>query len=69
LSRIQYKETHELPISDYLRDDTLLKITDFDPWYANIMNFIVASYVPPSENKRKLIYKSYFHLWDEPYLF
>ena len=50
MSRLQFKETHELPINDYLRDDTLLKITDSDPWYANIMNFIVAGYVPPGEN-------------------
>ena len=32
LSRLQYKERHdELPINDYLRDDTLLKITHADP--------------------------------------
>ena len=30
---------------------------------------MVASYVPPGENKRKLIYKSCLHIWDEPYLF
>jgi hypothetical protein len=53
LSRLQYKKTHGLPINDYLRADTLLKITDFDPWYANILNFIVADYVPPGENKIK----------------
>ena len=69
LSRFQFKETHELPINDYLRDDTLLKVTNNDPWYANIMNFIVAGYVPPGENKRKLIHESHFHLWDEPYLY
>ena len=62
MSRLQFKETHELPINDYLRDDTLLKIIDSDPWYANIMNFIVTGYVPPSENKRKLIHESCFHL-------
>ena len=69
MSRLQFKETHELPINDYLRDDTPLKITDSDPWYANIVNFIVAGYVPPGENKRKLIHESHFHLWDEPYLY
>ena len=69
LSRLQFKETHELPINDYLRDDTLLKITDFDPWYANIMNFIVIGYVPLGENKRNLIHQSCSHLWDEPYLY
>jgi hypothetical protein len=69
LSRLQCKETHELPINDYLRDDTLLKIIDFNPWFANIMNFIVAGYVSPGENKTKLIHESHLHLWDEPYLF
>ena len=69
MSRLQYKKTHELPINDYLRDDTLLKIIDSDPWYANIINFIVAGYVSPGENKRKLIHESRFHLWDEPYLY
>jgi hypothetical protein len=43
LSRLQYKETHELPINNNLRDDTLLKITDSNPRYANIVNFIVAA--------------------------
>jgi hypothetical protein len=45
LSRLQYKETHESPINDYLRDDTLLKVIDFDLWYANIGNYMVVGYV------------------------
>ena len=70
LSGLQYNETHyELPINDYLRDDTLLKITHADPWYADIVNFIGKGYVPPGTNKRKLLHDSRFHLWDEPYLF
>jgi hypothetical protein len=69
LSRLQHKEKHDLPINDYLRDDTLLKITHFDPWYADIVNFIVIGYVPPGADKRKLIHESRLHLWDEPYLF
>jgi hypothetical protein len=47
----------------------LLKVTGSDPWYANIVNFMVAGYVPLGENKRKLIHESRLHLWDEPYLF
>jgi hypothetical protein len=47
----------------------LFKITKSDPWYINIVNFMVAGYVPPGENKRKLIYKCHLHIWDEPYLF
>ena len=30
---------------------------------------MVAGYVPPGESKRKLIYESRLHIWDEPYLF
>ena len=69
MSRLQYKETHESPINDYLRDDTLLKVTDSDPWYANIVNYKVAGYVAPWEDKRKLKHQRCFHLWDDPYLY
>jgi hypothetical protein len=47
----------------------LLKITDSAPWYAEIVNFIVAGYVPPGVSKRKLIHDSRSHLWDDPYLY
>jgi hypothetical protein len=30
---------------------------------------MVAGYVPLGENKRKLIYESRLHIWDELYLF
>jgi len=43
-----------------------MKVTDSTPWYANIVNFVVAGYVPPGENKKKLIYESRRHLWDAP---
>jgi hypothetical protein len=32
LSRIQFKESVELPIKDHMRDDTLLKVLTSDPW-------------------------------------
>jgi len=69
LSRMYFKEPQELPISDSLRDDMLFKVTKTDPWYANIVNFMVAGYVPPGENKKRLIYESRLHIWDPPYLF
>jgi hypothetical protein len=47
----------------------LFKVKKSDPWYANIVNFMVAGYVPPGKNKRKLIYESHLHIWDKPYLF
>ena len=52
LSRLHHRDTHELPINDYIRDDTLLKVTDSNPWYANIVNYMVAGYVAPGEDKK-----------------
>jgi hypothetical protein len=59
---------HEPPTNDFLRDDMLLKVMDSNPWYANNVNFMVSRYVPPGENKKKLIFDSKRHLWDDPYL-
>jgi hypothetical protein len=69
LSRMQLENSLEPPINDSLRDDMLFKITRSDPWYVNIVNFMVAGYVSPKENKRKLIYESRLHIWGPPYLF
>ena len=69
LSHLQVTNMQELPINDFLHDDMLLKVTDTNPWYANIVNFMVSGYVPPGENKRKLQVKSRCHLWDDPYLY
>jgi hypothetical protein len=55
LSRLQFEESAELPINDYMRDDTLLKVSTTDPWYANIINYIVVGYIPPRVDKKKNI--------------
>ena len=60
---------HELSINDFLRDDMLLKVTDANPGYTNIVNFMVSGFVPPGKNKRKLQAESRHHLWDDPYLY
>jgi hypothetical protein len=69
LSRLQFEESTELPINDYMRDDTLQKVSITDLWYANIINYIVASYVPIGADKKKIIRDSRLHLWDDPYLY
>jgi hypothetical protein len=66
---IQFKESIELPINDYMRDDTLLKVSTTDPWYTNIVNYIVACYIPPGADKKKIIKDSGLHLWDDPYMY
>jgi hypothetical protein len=69
LSIMQFENSHKLPINDSLRDNMLFKITKSDPWYANIVNFMVVDYVPLGENKMKLVYDSHIHICDPPYLF
>ncbi|WVZ70708.1 hypothetical protein U9M48_019351 [Paspalum notatum var. saurae] len=58
ISRMKFEETSPLPIDDYMRDDQLLKVTIAQPWYANLVNCIVASYVPEGADKRKLAHDS-----------
>jgi len=65
---MQFENSHELPIDDSLRDDMLYGINRSDPWYIDIVNFMASGYVPPGENKRKLVQESCPHIWDEPYL-
>jgi hypothetical protein len=69
LSRLQFEESAELPINDYMRDDTLLKVSTTDSWYANIINYILAGYMPPGVDKKKIIWDSRLHLWDDMYLY
>jgi hypothetical protein len=69
LSRMYFEKPHELPINDAMRDDMLYRIARSDPWYVDIVNFMVAGYVRPGADKTKLIYENHHHLWDEPYLF
>ena len=69
LSRMPATNMQELPINDFLCDDMLLRVTDSNTWYANIVNFIVSGYVPLGENRKKLQTKSRRHLWDDPYLY
>jgi hypothetical protein len=62
LSHLQFEESTELLISYYMRDDTLLKVSTTDLWYANIVNYIVAGYIPPGADKNKIIRHSRLHL-------
>jgi hypothetical protein len=59
---MQFENPQELPINDLLRDDMLFQISRSDPWYADIVNFMVEGYVPPGGHKRKLIYESHLHI-------
>jgi hypothetical protein len=55
LSYLQFEEAAELSINDYMSNDTLLKVSTADPWYANIINYIVVGYIPPGADREKII--------------
>jgi hypothetical protein len=55
LSHLNFEESVELPINEYMRDDTLLKVSTTNPWYGNIVNYIVAGHIPPRADKKKII--------------
>jgi hypothetical protein len=59
----------DVSINDYLRDDMLLKVTDSNSWYANIVNYMVTGYVPPGADRKRLAHESRRHMWDDPYLY
>jgi hypothetical protein len=40
-----FEKPQELPINDAMRGDMLYRIARSDPWYADIVNFMVAEYV------------------------
>jgi hypothetical protein len=69
LSCLRFEESAELPINDYMRDDTLLKDSTTDSWYTNIINYIVVGYIPLGADKKKIIRDSRLHLWDDLYLY
>jgi hypothetical protein len=69
LSCLQFEQSVKLHINDYLKDDTLLKVSTTDPGYKNIVNYIVAGYIPPGADKKKIIRDSIVHLWDGPYMY
>jgi hypothetical protein len=69
LSRLQFEKSAELLINDYMRDDTLLKVSTTDPLYVNMVNYIMAGYIPPGADKKKITRDSRLHLWDDTYLY
>jgi hypothetical protein len=69
LSRLQFEKSAKLPINDSMRDDTLLKVSTTNPWYVNIVNYIVVDYIPKGADKKNIIQDRILHLWDDPYLY
>ncbi|KAM1485742.1 hypothetical protein ACFX2I_000016 [Malus domestica] len=70
LSRLVHNE-ESLPILKTFPDEQLLSIEVSEPWYADLVNYLVSKQVPSNLNKHqhdKLIKDAQFYVWDDPYL-
>nr|KYP49022.1 Retrovirus-related Pol polyprotein from transposon 17.6 [Cajanus cajan] len=77
LSRIERAEESAdvLPIQDNFPDENLLIISSVSvsttPWFANIVNFLIASVFPPLASRAqidKIMSDAKHYIWDGPYL-
>ncbi|CAL8135368.1 unnamed protein product [Prunus armeniaca] len=70
LSRLVHEEDL-LPIPEAFPDEQLLTIEVSEPWYSDIVNYIVSKQVPSTitrHQRDKLKKIARFYVWDDPYL-
>ncbi|CAN6696991.1 unnamed protein product [Malus baccata var. baccata] len=70
LSRIVHNE-ESLPIVETFPDEQLLSIKVSEPWYADLVNFLVSKQIPSTftrHQRDKLRHDARFYVWDDPYL-
>jgi len=72
LSRIE-GPANSLPVRDNFPDEHLMQLhtSHVTPWFADIVNFIVASFLPPHASRSqmdKLKSDAKYYVWDDPYL-
>ena len=70
LSRLVHDED-QIPLVETFPDEQLFGLQVSEPWYADIVNFIVSKQIPDTmshahKNKLKRIVREY--VWDDPYL-
>ncbi|KAM2187666.1 hypothetical protein ACFX1X_029933 [Malus domestica] len=68
---VHEKDANVVPIQDTFPDEQLMSIEVSEPWYANLVNYLVSKQVPSNLNKHqsdKLKHDARFYVWDDPYL-
>ena len=74
LSRLENKEVQESwsDIEERFPDEHVMNAESQEPWYADIVNYLVCNQWPEEFNaqqRKKLQHESKFYCWDEPYLY
>ncbi|CAN6677885.1 unnamed protein product [Malus baccata var. baccata] len=70
LSRMVHEE-HAVPIIETFPDEQLMSVKVSEPWYADLVNYLVSKHVPSELLKHqcdKLKKEARFYVWDDPYL-
>ncbi|CAN6580908.1 unnamed protein product [Malus baccata var. baccata] len=70
LSRMVHEE-YAVAIIETFPDEQLMSVKVSEPWYADLVNYLVSKYVPSELLKHqcdKLKKQARFYVWDDPYL-
>ncbi|CAN6579344.1 unnamed protein product [Malus baccata var. baccata] len=70
LSRMMHEED-VVPIIETFPDEQLMSVKVSEPWYADLVNYLVSKHVPSELLKHqgdKLKKEARFYVWDDPYL-
>ncbi|CAN6677828.1 unnamed protein product [Malus baccata var. baccata] len=70
LSRLVHEED-VVPIPETFPDEQLMSIKVSEPWYADLVNFLVSKRIPSTSTRHqrdKLRHEARFYVWDDPYL-
>ncbi|CAN6542407.1 unnamed protein product [Malus baccata var. baccata] len=70
LSRMVHNE-EALPILETFPDEQLMSIKVSEPWYADLVNFLVTKRIPSTYTRHqrdKLRHDARFYVWDDPHL-
>ncbi|CAN6547365.1 unnamed protein product [Malus baccata var. baccata] len=70
LSRMVHEED-AVPIIETFPDEQLMSVKVSEPWYADLVNYLVSKHVPSELLKHqgdKLKKEAQFYVWDDPYL-
>ncbi|KAM1602333.1 hypothetical protein ACFX1Z_029062 [Malus domestica] len=69
--KVHEEHEHNVPIPETFPDEQLLSIEVSEPWYADLVNYLVSKQVPNTLTKHqcdKLRKDARFYVWDDPYL-
>ena len=59
-------------INESFPDEQLFGIQEEEPWFADIVNYLVSNVIPPDlsyAQRKKFLHEAKWYRWDEPFLF